>query len=194
MPLTPNASPAAPAPRPEPFLPLGGSPDEPNYRRAFARHPRVYAAWDALLAAVKEGVDLRRYELATLAAARRLRSSYCCLAHGKVLAEQHLDPAKVRAIAIDHHEAGLDEVDVAVMDFAAKVAGDATAVTQADVDRLRALGLSDKDVFDVVLWVAARAFLTKTVDAIGVLPDASFRAMAGELRDALTVGRGIAEP
>jgi hypothetical protein len=32
-------------------------------------------------------MDLRRYELATLAAARRLRSSYCCLAHGRVLAE-----------------------------------------------------------------------------------------------------------
>ena len=26
-------------------------------------------------------MDLRRYELATLAAARQLRSSYCCLAH-----------------------------------------------------------------------------------------------------------------
>jgi len=183
----------APTPEPAPFLPLGGSPDEPNYQRAFARHPHVFDVWKSLVAAVKQGVDPRRYELVTLAAARRLRSSYCCLAHGKVLAEQHLDPATVRAIAIDPHDAGLDEVDVAVMDFAAKVAGDASAVTQADVDRLRALGLSDKDVFDVVLAVAARAFLTKAVDAIGVLPDASFRAMAGDLRDALTVGRAIAE-
>jgi hypothetical protein len=30
-------------------------------------------------------MDLRRYELATVAAARRLRSSYCTLAHGPVL-------------------------------------------------------------------------------------------------------------
>jgi hypothetical protein len=33
-------------------------------------------------------MDLRRYELATLAAAMRLRSSYCALAHGKELAER----------------------------------------------------------------------------------------------------------
>ena len=33
-------------------------------------------------------MDLRRYELATLAVARRLRSSYCMLAHGSVLLEQ----------------------------------------------------------------------------------------------------------
>jgi hypothetical protein len=33
-------------------------------------------------------MDLRRYELATVAAAKRLRSSYYALAHGSVLAEQ----------------------------------------------------------------------------------------------------------
>jgi uncharacterized peroxidase-related enzyme len=182
-----------PAPPEEPFLPLGGSPDQANYERAFARHPHVFQAWQTLLAALKQGVDPRRYELATFAAARRLRSSYCCLAHGQVLAEEHLDPAKVRAIAIDYHEAGLAEVEVAIMDFATKVAGDASSVTRADVDRLRALGLSEKEVFDFALAAAARAFLTKTLDAVGVLPDASFRAMADELRDALTVGRAIAE-
>jgi alkylhydroperoxidase family enzyme len=32
-------------------------------------------------------MDPRRYELATLAAALELRSSYCALAHGKVLAD-----------------------------------------------------------------------------------------------------------
>ena len=37
------------------------------------------------------GMDTRRYELATLAAARELRSSYCSLAHGKILAERFLD-------------------------------------------------------------------------------------------------------
>jgi hypothetical protein len=38
-----------------------------------------------------------------------------------------------------------------------------------------------------------RAFLTKTVDGLGVLPDASYRELDPELRDALTVGRPIAE-
>ena len=53
-----------------------------NFERAFAERPEIYAAWVQLNGAVKAGMDLRRYELATLAAAQRLRSSYCCLAHG----------------------------------------------------------------------------------------------------------------
>ena len=59
--------------------------DLPNLTRAFSLRPEVYAAWRQLNRSIKGGMDLRRYELATLAAARRLRSSYCALAHGSVL-------------------------------------------------------------------------------------------------------------
>src|SRR4051812_29515106 len=47
----------------------------PNLTRAFSHRPDVYAAWRQLNGAIN--MDLRRYELATVAAARRLRSSYC---------------------------------------------------------------------------------------------------------------------
>src|SRR5436190_23711721 len=90
-----------------------------NLERAFDDRPEVYAAWVQLNTAIKAGMDLRRYELATLAAARRLRSSYCCLAHGTVLLEQYDEP--VLKIALDYRAAGLDEVDVAVMDLAERV-------------------------------------------------------------------------
>jgi alkylhydroperoxidase family enzyme len=60
--------------------------DLPNFTRAFSLRPEVYAAWRQLNGAIKGGMDLRRYELATVAAARRLRSSYCALAHGTILA------------------------------------------------------------------------------------------------------------
>jgi len=63
-----------------------------NYECAFAERPEVYAAWVQLNGAIKAGMDPRRYELATLAAARRLRSSYCCLAHGTVLQERFDEP------------------------------------------------------------------------------------------------------
>src|SRR5436190_1053073 len=41
----------------------------PNFTRAFSERPDVYAAWRQLNGAVKANMDLRRYELATLAAA-----------------------------------------------------------------------------------------------------------------------------
>jgi alkylhydroperoxidase family enzyme len=162
-----------------------------NHERAFAERPEVYAAWGALVGAIKAGMDVRRYELVTLAAARRLRSSYCCLAHGTILHEQFDEP--VIDIAHDHRAAGLDEVDVAVMDLAERVVDDATAIGEADLSQLRELGLTETEIMDVVLAASARCFFSKTLDALGVRPDASYSTLEPELRDALVVGRPIAE-
>ena len=70
----------------------------------------------------------------------------------------------------------LDDVDRAVMELADKVAADATAVTQADVDRLRDLGLSDAEIADVVFAAALRCFFSKTLDGLGVEPDSATTA------------------
>jgi uncharacterized peroxidase-related enzyme len=162
-----------------------------NYERAFAGRPEVYAAWVQLNTAIKAGMDLRRYELATLAAARRLRSSYCSLAHGTVLREQFGEP--VREIALDRRAAGLDEVDIAVMDFAERVIDDASSIGEAELQRLRDLGLSDTEILDVALAAAGRCFFSKTLDALNVRPDASYGELEPELLEALVVGRPIAD-
>jgi uncharacterized peroxidase-related enzyme len=164
----------------------------PNFTQAFSGRPGVYAAWRQLNVAIKSNMDLRRYELATIAAAGRLRSSYCMLAHGSVLMDKFLDADTLTGVVADHASAGLSEVDVAVMDLAAKVAEDATAVQQSDIERLRSLGLSDDEIVDVVLAAAARCFFSKTLDALGVAPDAKYADLDPGVRDALTVGRAIA--
>jgi uncharacterized peroxidase-related enzyme len=164
----------------------------PNYARAFSLRPEVYAAWKQTIGAITAAMEPRRYELATVAAAARLRSSYCTLAHGRILAERHLVPASVAALVSHAAAAEVSEAEAAVMHLAAKVAEDATAVDEADIARLRALGLSDTDILDVILTAAARCFFSKVLDATGALPDAAFGEMEPSLRDALTVGRPIA--
>jgi uncharacterized peroxidase-related enzyme len=166
----------------------------PNLTRAFSLRPGVYAAWRELIGQIQAGMELRRYELATVAAAGRLRSSYCMLAHGSVLMSRFFEAEELRAIVADHRNSGLDEVDVAVMDLAEKVADDATSVTQADIDRLREVGLSDPEILDVILAAAARCFFSKVLDGVGALPDREYTdKLAPELREVLTVGRPIAD-
>lgn len=157
-----------------------------NLARAFSLRPEVLRAWQQLNAAVK-APDLRRYELATFAAARRLRSSYCALAHGKVLADEFFPAEEVPRLP-----ASLGDQERAVMELADKVADDATSVTQADIDRLRELGLKDEEIVDVVLAAAARCFFSKVLDALGAEPDAAYRELPPQLRDELVVGRPIA--
>jgi uncharacterized peroxidase-related enzyme len=168
--------------------------DTPNHETAFAPRPAVYAAWQQLNGAIKAGMDPRRYELATLAAALQLRSTYCAVAHASVMLDGGLaDAAELEAVVADRRAAGLTDAEVAIMDLAEQVAADATAVTPAQLDRLRALGLTDTDIFDVVAAAGARCFFSKTLDAVGAEPDARYGALEpAALRDALTVGRPIA--
>jgi alkylhydroperoxidase family enzyme len=166
-----------------------------NFEQAFAERPDVFAAWQGLNKSIKSNMDLRRYELATVAAAQQLRSSYCCLMHGMVLREEC--GADVAAVMRDPHSdaAGLDAVDHAVMQLARRVAsGDASDMGDADLQPLRDLGLSDAEVMDVVLAAAARCFFSTALDALGVRPDARFNDLDDDLRGALEVGRRIADP
>ena len=163
-----------------------------NYERAFAHRPAVYAAWRELVTALKSTMDERLYELVTLAAARDLRSSYCSLAHGKVLLDRHLSVDELVAFATDPDSASLTPVEAAAVRLARKVVEDATAVSPEDVGELRELGVSDAEIFDIVATAAARCFLTKTVDGLGVQPDAAYADVQAELREALVTGRPIA--
>jgi uncharacterized peroxidase-related enzyme len=166
----------------------------PNFTQAFSARPAVYAAWRRLNGSIKSGMDIRRYELATIAAAGRLKSSYCMLAHGSVLLDNNLlDADELRAVVGDHGAADLTDAEVAIMELAEKVVDDATSVQQSDMERLRSLGLSDADILDVVLAAAARCFFSKTLDALGVQPDAKYTDLDPALRDTLTIGRPIAQ-
>ncbi|MGI5241657.1 carboxymuconolactone decarboxylase family protein [Dactylosporangium sp. CA-139066] len=146
-----------------------------NYTRALAHRPGAIAAWQGLGQAIKGAMDLRRFELATLAAARRLGSDYCTLAHEKVLRDRFYDAAEVRRIAEDRHGA-LPPVDAAVMDFAERVASDPNGITADDVEALRRHGLSDPEILDVALAAAARCFFSTVIAAMGAEPDPALRA------------------
>ncbi len=165
----------------------------PNYAACFASRPDVGRAWNSLNSTIRGGMDRRRFELATIAAARELRSSYCTAAHAKFLRDVCGDGASLTAIAEDPTGALLPEPDRAVFEFATKVARDASSITEADVERLRAVGLADAEVADVVFAVAARAFFTKVLDGLGAqLDTATAATFEPELLASMLVGRPVA--
>ena len=162
----------------------------PNWAVALGGRPAVLAAWNQLNTEIRNGMDRRRYELATIAAAHALRSTYCAVAHSWLLTHKLglVGPDELATILGD----GADPVDRAVMAFAGKVARDAAAVTAADVQELRDVGLSDDDVLDIALAVAARCFFATALDAVGVQADRQLAdALGPQLSALLTVGRPV---
>ena len=163
-----------------------------NMRSVFAHRPAVYAAWRQLLGAITAEMDERRYELVTLAAAGSLRSSYCALAHGQVLLERHVSEAELLTLALDPDlraaHALWSPLRCGSRARSSRMRRPCRPRMSAE---LRELGLSDAEIFDIAAAAAARCFFSKTLDALGVQPDAEYAALAPELREALVTGRPI---
>jgi hypothetical protein len=111
-----------------------------------------------------------------------------------------LTAEQVEAIAAgDYHRAGLDSVEEAICTFAERVVLHAEAITRFEIDALRALGLDDGAIFDIVLAATARVFFSRANDAIGYEPTRGWLertpAVLGEpVFAALMVGRQFVIP
>jgi len=160
-----------------------------NHTRAMSLRPEAIAAWRKLLGAIRPNMDLRRYELVTIAAASALHSTYCTLAHGAVLRTKVFGPEQVEAIAKDYRNAGLEPSEVAMMAFAEKITRNAYKVAPEDIDNLRSHGFSDAEILDIVLAASARNFFSRVLDAVGAEPDEAYLKLEDSLRDALIVGQ-----
>ena len=157
----------------------------PNHAKVFSLRPDMLEAWRAFQGSIRRNLRLRRYELVTLAAAKAVNCRYCLLAHGAILNKNGVSVDQLRAILTDFHDAGLELAEVAMMDFAQKIARSANEMTQADVDALRALGLEDVEILDITLTATMRCFASKTFNALGAGSDAAFDELEGRLSDLL---------
>ena len=164
----------------------------PNYAKSFSHRPAVMERWGRLLAELKRPMDKRRFELVTFAAAHELKHTSCSLAHGNAL-RPFLSPDDIIALGEQRPVDGVTEAEQEMMRFSRQVARDASSVRPDDVQRLRDLGFSDAEVFDIAGVAAGRAFFTKVLDAVGSLPDAGFLSLDEDFRTALTVGRPISD-
>jgi uncharacterized peroxidase-related enzyme len=151
----------------------------------FSLRPEVLEAWRAFQGSIRKNLRLRRYELVTLAAAKALNCRYCLLAHGAILTKNGISVDQLRAILGNFRDAGLERAEVAMMEFAQKIARSANEMTQADVDTLRNLGFEDIEILDITLAATMRSFASKTFDALGATPDPVYHELEQQLSDLL---------
>ncbi len=158
----------------------------PDHTRVMAVNPEAYLAWEGLIGAIAGGMDKRRYELVTLAAARGLKSQHCLLAHGnKTL--RYVPEDELTRIARDYTTAGISDAEVAMMAFAEKVSTGASEMTDADSQTLRDAGYSDREIVDIALAAAARNYFSRAIQALAVAVDVP-PGLPAPLRDALLDG------
>ncbi|MGH3001560.1 MAG: carboxymuconolactone decarboxylase family protein, partial [Gaiellaceae bacterium] len=162
-----------------------------NVTRLWCWRPDTYEAFSALRSALMESSALtdRDWAVMVTATASTLGDSYCSLAWAPKLAKLSDAGTAVEVISGVDRPAGLSEREAALADWARRLVRDPNATTEADVDRLREVGLGDREVFEASSFIALRLAFSTVNDALGTGPDRQLAAAApAPVRDAVGYG------
>lgn len=159
--------------------------------KCFTTRPDLLPIYNDFIDQVRAGfsLDARDWRLITLIAAKHVPSTYCSYVYGKQLVDDFRSKEAVLAVHQDFRNAGLSQRDVEMLAYAEKIAIDASAVSEADIVRLREAGFSDRNIADIALCAAFRCFVARYFDAVGAGPEAAFIDSDEEFRTAMTAGK-----
>jgi uncharacterized peroxidase-related enzyme len=105
------------------------------------------------------------------------RCQYCMAAHGAALRILGKDAAVAEQIAANWRTADLAPRMRTILAFASRVNEPAFAATDAEIDALRAAGLSDDDIWDIGAIAAFFGFSNRMAGLMDMRPNAEFFTM-----------------
>jgi uncharacterized peroxidase-related enzyme len=149
---------------PNVFLALAHRPDE--FRAFFAYH-------DALMAK-DGGLTKAEREMIVVATSAANQCHYCVIAHGALLRVYAKDPLIADRVAVNYRQAGLPARQKAMLDFALKIALTPWQTDAGDFETLRAVGLSDEDIWDIGAIAALFALSNRMAHLTDMRPNDEF--------------------
>ncbi|KHL12833.1 putative peroxidase-related enzyme [Mumia flava] len=167
-----------------------------NLTRVWGWRPDVLADFTEVRATLLAGTTLDDREIAVVvvATASGLGDAYCSLAWGANLAALTDDETAAGVLADAPGIPTLSPRERALADWARQVARDPNSTTAEDVEALRAVGLTDREIFEATSLAAFRLAFSTVNDALGARPDAGLAARVPDaVRAAVTYGRPAAD-
>jgi RNA polymerase sigma-70 factor (ECF subfamily) len=146
----------------------------PNVFRAQGGRPKsIEAEVDAirLLLFAEEHLTRIQKEQILLVVSALNRNIYFVAVHSEILAALGVSPDAANRIALEHREAGLDEANAALLDFALKLADQPSAFGLQDFALLRTHGYADEQILEAIVMTAFTSFLNTVQSGIGAVPD-----------------------
>lgn len=155
----------------------------PNVLRAWLLRPErlrnFIRAYDELMLGPSGLTKLER-EMVAVAVSSHNRCYYCLVAHGAAVRKLSGDPQLGEMLAFNYRVAPLPERQRAMLDFALKLTDTPHLVTEADRNRLRDLGLTDEDLFDLAEVAAFFNYTNRVAHAVDMMPNLEYHDLARE--------------
>ena len=153
----------------------------PNVFRAFAwREPRMLkwrAHFDDLMTP-SEGLGKVDREMISVVVSMQNQCLYCLTTHGFALRALMKDPVKADRVVLDYRRAGLSEKQMAMLDFAVKLTEEPTKIVEADRQRLRDAGFSDRDIWDIASVAGFFNMSNRVAAATDMRPNPEYHTQA----------------
>jgi len=102
---------------------------------------------------------------------------YCLTAHGAAVRQLSGDPALGEMMVMNYRAADLTPKQKAMLDFAVKLTETPARVEEADRETLRAVGFSDRDIWDIASTIAFFNMSNRVAAATDMRPNPEYHAM-----------------
>ena len=144
----------------------------PDAVKVFSLRPSVAVPQEMLrrsLLGPASSLGERRADMISTAVSGMNQCTYCGTAHlGRLIERDEFDEDDALALFKNWRAMDLPEADRAMLEFAEKLNGTPWEMTEGDVQRLRDVGFTDENIYDIVLLTAYRNFMNRVLPGLGV--------------------------
>ncbi len=153
----------------------------PNVLRTYAFDIDKLNAFTAMyndLMLGESGLSKLEREMIAVVVSSINRCYYCQVAHGAAVRQLSGNPELGEQMVMNYRVAELDARKRAMLDFAALLTTASATVEEADRQKLRDAGFSDRDIFDIASVAAFFNMSNRVASAVDVRPNEDYHALA----------------
>jgi uncharacterized peroxidase-related enzyme len=153
----------------------------PNVLLAYAHDMAKLEAFatfynDLMLA--PSGLSKLEREMIAVVVSAENRCFYCLTAHGAAVRQMSGKPELGEMLAMNYRVAALSARERAMLDFAVLMTRASHQIEEADRDRLRQAGFSDRDIWDIAAVASFFNMSNRMASATDMRPNAEYHAQA----------------
>jgi len=153
----------------------------PNVLAAFAKFPKQFEGFTKLYNSLmlgESGLTKLEREMIAVTVSSENHCFYCLVAHGSAVRELSNDPQLGERIAANFRSAELPRRQEELLSFAKKLTKDPSEIGEQERKKLRDVGYTDRDIWDISAIVGFFNMTNRLASAIEMEPNNNYHNIA----------------
>ena len=153
----------------------------PNVLAAFAKFPKQFEGFTKLYNSLmlgESGLTKLEREMIAVTVSSVNHCFYCLVAHGSAVRELSNDPQLGERIAANFRSAELPEKQLELLNFTKKLTRDPSEISESDRTKLREVGYTDRDIWDISAIVGLFNMTNRLASATEMEPNDNYHNIA----------------